>query len=916
MDQTQIMLLSRKLKEIKKYRGEGTQLISLYLPLKVDRSSVTKQLTDEISQSSNIKSQSTRKNVQAALRRITTYLKDIDFKLPETGLVLFAGNVSENPSKIDVILLQMIPPRALTTKLYWCDSEFHTAPLEEMLLTDEIYGIVAVDNSESTIAILTGKSYKVIDKLISGVFGKFRAGGQCLSKDSQILLSDGNLVSIDKLNTKMQVKSINLNSKDYNQKDSMILNKWNTTKDKVYKIITKEPRFEIESSGDHVFFVYNGESIIERCAEDLKTNDILIMPEKVNVLGKLQNLNSKKYYNSFTITKEGADLLIKKRLNKKLLQKQLADKLDLTPTTISSYEIGKININREVLKKLCNYLEIDYLKFLKNYTKETIFTNINLPNILDSLFAQFLGYYAGDGNWEEDRITFSENNKDVALSYKERFDKYFAINSSLRFRENKNYYQLRFTSRPLVRLISEEFFEIKKAKDTIIPSKILCSKPIVIAGFLKGLFDAEGYVSKSRKSIGFAVNNKILAQQIQLTLLRFSILSSFNEYDNRRNPYTKNHRFTIDITEKKSLEIFKEKIGFTSAKKSELLNLILKTKSNMERSRQILVSGKIIREIIEDCGHNINEFPKVSGFFQNKRMIGKTTFATSILNNIKDKKLYSKLKEIYNYNILPVKISNIKISKKKTELIDLSIKDKNFIANGILVHNSAHRFERQREEFLKQFYIKIGERLNSAFADSDKLKGIIVGGPGHTKFAFIEDGELDSRLKKKILGTVDTCYTDESGIKEILDKGEELLKEASIVKERNFVNKFIEYLVKRNLATYGFNETIDAINLAKADLVLISAGIEWKIVKYNCTSCGKIIPQVIKNIIKRSENASEINCPVCNSKCELIEEVDLFDYFVDLAVSTGAKVELISIETVEGKQFFETFAGIGATLRY
>jgi peptide chain release factor subunit 1 len=57
--------------------------------------------------------------------------------------------------------------------------------------------------------------------------------------------------------------------------------------------------------------------------------------------------------------------------------------------------------------------------------------------------------------------------------------------------------------------------------------------------------------------------------------------------------------------------------------------------------------------------------------------------------------------------------------------------------------------------------------------EEPKLKGLIIGGPGLTKNEFIEIGDLDHRLKQLVMGTVDTCYTDESGIKEALDKSGE-----------------------------------------------------------------------------------------------------------------------------------------------
>ena len=182
MDTTDVLLLKKKLKEIKKYKGDGTQLISLYLPPGADRSSVTKQLTDEISQSANIKSQQTRKNVQAALRRLTNYLRQIDFKLPKNGLVLFSGNISENPAKNDVVLLAVSPPKPLATKLYWCDSSFHTGPLEEMAETDEIYAIIVIDKREATVAIIRGKARELVLHETSGVPGKSRAGGQSAAR--------------------------------------------------------------------------------------------------------------------------------------------------------------------------------------------------------------------------------------------------------------------------------------------------------------------------------------------------------------------------------------------------------------------------------------------------------------------------------------------------------------------------------------------------------------------------------------------------------------------------------------------------------------------------------------------------------------------------------------------------------------
>jgi len=176
--QSEEVVFKKKLKKMAEYQGRGTELISVYIPNKADRSGVMGQLTEEISQSSNIKSPTTRKNVQAALRKIINFLKQIDFKIPENGIAIFAGNISETEGKTDIRLFTIKPIKDLRTKLYWCDSKFYLEPLKEMSKPQNIYGLITIDKSEATIATLIGKRYEIIGKFTSGYSGKSRAGGQ------------------------------------------------------------------------------------------------------------------------------------------------------------------------------------------------------------------------------------------------------------------------------------------------------------------------------------------------------------------------------------------------------------------------------------------------------------------------------------------------------------------------------------------------------------------------------------------------------------------------------------------------------------------------------------------------------------------------------------------------------------------
>lgn len=844
MNDNEIIILKKKIKTIKEYKGQGTQLISYYLPPDSDRSSATKQLTDEMSQSANIKSAQTRKNVQSALKRIINYLKQIDFKLPETGVVLFSGEVSTNPSKSDVILLAIVPPIKLSSKLYWCDSSFHTAPLEDMAKTDDVYGLVVLDKREATLAILRGKSREILSRETSGVPGKSRAGGQCL-KDAFVSKSNGDLVDISLISKNDFLSSVNFKKNEI--LNSKVKDKWSVSKNKTYTIKTKAPGIEIKASEDHIFFVLSLKGVIEKKSKDLTTNDYLLFPEKLSYKSKVWSFNTKKY-------------------------------------------ISKLNK-----------------------------PSIKIPKRLDFIFAQFLGYFLGDGSIETDRITFYESKKQVILSYKKIFDKYFNVNSSLKFRNSKNYYQLRINSTALVRLVKAEFEELKKSSGSLIPSKILTSDNKVLSYFLKGLYDAEGSINSSRKSIDICFNNKKLSQQIQMTLLRFSIIGSFQEHKNKTNPYTKNHRFIISISDKESIENFYKYINFTSIEKKNKIKKILSLKTERSYSRKLPVFGRCVREIIEKHNHNLELFPRVSSFFNNNRMMSKHFFKASILDYVKDKVLLKELNKIYSIPYFCTRINSISIENKKTKMTDISVINKSFVANNLIVHNSALRFERVREKAAEEFFKRVGGKVNTAFVGLDKFKGLIVGGPGLTKNEFLDIADIDHRLKDKILGVVDTSYTDEYGIKEILDKSDDLLKGAGIIKERKLLDKFLEDLAKNSLATYGFKDILDALDIGKVSKVLVSEGLEWTVLKFKCLHDKSRFIKIAKtkdevlNIISKYESGSS-DCE--NQKAQVVEEVDLYDFFVDLAKNTSADVELISTESQEGKQFLDTFGGLGAFLRY
>ncbi|MHC1579878.1 MAG: peptide chain release factor aRF-1, partial [Candidatus Alkanophagales archaeon] len=166
----------RILEELRKKRGRGTELISVYIPPDRQISDVVSHLREEHGQASNIKSKSTRTNVQSALESILSRLKYLE--VPENGLAIFCGAVEVGGGRSSLETYIVEPPERINSYIYHCDSSFLLEPLERMLEEKDKYGLIVLDKKEATIGILHGKVVEPLRHLTSNVPGKQRKGGQ------------------------------------------------------------------------------------------------------------------------------------------------------------------------------------------------------------------------------------------------------------------------------------------------------------------------------------------------------------------------------------------------------------------------------------------------------------------------------------------------------------------------------------------------------------------------------------------------------------------------------------------------------------------------------------------------------------------------------------------------------------------
>jgi len=184
---------------------------------------------------------------------------------------------------------------------------------------------------------------------------------------------------------------------------------------------------------------------------------------------------------------------------------------------------------------------------------------------------------------------------------------------------------------------------------------------------------------------------------------------------------------------------------------------------------------------------------------------------------------------------------------------------------------SAQRFHRITEGLAKEFFRRVAEEMKKLFFEMPRLKGILVGGPIPTKEEFLEEGQLATKLKEKVISVKDIGYVDEHGLELLVEDSQNDIQEQALIKEKNAVEKFFETLGKhRSHATYGEEKTNLAMKRGAVDTLLLSKFLDKE---------------------KQAE-------------------------FEKKAENIGSHIIIVSLETKEGEQFLNITKGIGAILRF
>jgi len=364
--------------------------------------------------------------------------------------------------------------------------------------------------------------------------------------------------------------------------------------------------------------------------------------------------------------------------------------------------------------KIGDYLNVNYGfnmwgnndKINFNYEPSSKESNIfTIGNEITPELAYFLGLFIAEGSIYKKIINDNHVGTSITITCGDDISKYInAINLNFSCHDNLHY---TIGSKSLSSFLEYLGFDFTlKAKDKIIPKRLLSMSRNNIKNLLQGIFDGDGYANKTRNRVGIGLASKELIEQIRMLLLNFGILTDFNVHNTKPTKKVKvfsmNYRLSCDTINTK---LFFEEIGFKFPRKQIIYNNV-KNKKVLECDPQNTIpnGSKILKTLllpfkrkelsddVKKVWDSLNKsktthisrgsFKNVIDFLNEMNVI--------IDNNITDK--------IYFDNSKWVQIKNIEISENDT--FDFSLQNNPYdfwehsvLYNGILGHQTPNGYD-------------------------------------------------------------------------------------------------------------------------------------------------------------------------------------------------------------------------------
>lgn len=267
----------------------------------------------------------------------------------------------------------------------------------------------------------------------------------------------------------------------------------------------------------------------------------------------------------------------------------------------------------------------DTVDFVPNWrTKDCL-----IPTKLTKNLAYWMGLVVGDGclsinkTRRKQRVSFVSEDQDLLETFKAYLIDSFVIDKNehigVRLRKN-NTYEIEYYCTKLISYLLQCGFTKTTALDKSIPKIIKCASKDNVVAFLQALYDTDGCVYVQGKGnsceIAFNTSSKVLAKEVQATLLNLGIVSNFGVSSKQRvkqlpqgNKLSKcAESYKVRVTGIYNVNKFRDVIGFRCHRKQLKLNDYLNSvdHTTIELPRLLGLSSKSVNENKGKCEEYLN----------------------------------------------------------------------------------------------------------------------------------------------------------------------------------------------------------------------------------------------------------------------------------------------------------------------
>jgi len=482
-------------------------------------------------------------------------------------------------------------------------------------------------------------------------------------------------------------------------------------KGKVLKVKLKNWH-SVSVTPEHPFLTNKG----WKRADQLKPGDYVAIPKRIE--GNESYERFMKFVYSKILTEE---LIAKLNENKlKKIRKHF--------NGYKTYKVQKNVFRKEDIEKLNLQDSIEKIAFTPGVHRSgKPLYYLKMPKSKDEwkVVFYFAGMMFGDGSQE--KIT----NNDEGVSKRLKGLEPLGVELVRVKRKTSYEIELRKAKNALLRFIKLlfEYPERKKAYTIRVPKVLFIAPKDLVAEFIRGYFDADAYVNLKDTRIEVTSASKEFIEKLTLVLLRFGILSKI--YENKGY-------WTLIISGRRNLSEFRRHIGFTVKAKAERLNEIIRKSKKSElypiqeeiRRLRLLFgftrselnneipyyskyesseipSYEILKRVLQTIrrgSKNLNEkLSTLEGSRRNYNYL-KAFEADGLIKDGKLTELGRELIEVWRNqefdskdvdyvenlieNLAFVPVESIEEIEYDGYVYDLTTETHNFIANGILVHNT------------------------------------------------------------------------------------------------------------------------------------------------------------------------------------------------------------------------------------